>query len=384
MNDNNTRRGFLKKASVALSAVFVPVYTGLASKFRKQSKNKSGNKTMSDGIRNIKQLGFQWETSDPFLFCVHHEDFYPEGNEQLGPKGSLAGRNIGSDFEPKDGWRMYHGEKIPGFPAHPHRGFETVTVVRKGMVDHSDSLGASGRYGSGDVQWMTAGKGVQHAEMFPLLNRNSSNTLELFQIWLNLPKAKKFAEPNYKMLWHEKIPVVKEKDKNGKSIEVTVIAGDYNNIKAVSPTPDSWASEKENSVAIWIIKMKKDARWKLPSAAGGLSRTLYFFNGSGLNLNGRNIPEYHAVELQSDKECELIAGADGCDMLLLQGRPINEPVIQYGPFVMNTREEIQQAYADYQRTSFGGWPWKDNDPVHDPKAGRFAKHSDGRIVKPGG
>ena len=128
----------------------------------------------------VENLGFPWATRDPFLFCVHHLDFYPKGNGRGGPAASLRGRQIGNDFIIKDGWRMYHGAKIPGFPAHPHRGFETVTVVQRGMVDHADSMGAAGRYVGGDVQWMTAGSGVQHSEMFPLLEENQGNTLELF------------------------------------------------------------------------------------------------------------------------------------------------------------------------------------------------------------
>jgi redox-sensitive bicupin YhaK (pirin superfamily) len=101
-------------------------------------------------IKQIRPLGFQWQTLDPFLFCVHHEDQFPKGNDELGPAASLAGRNIGQDFVVKDGWRMYHGEKVPGFPGHPHRGFETITVVREGLVDHADSAGGKGRYGNGD------------------------------------------------------------------------------------------------------------------------------------------------------------------------------------------------------------------------------------------
>src|SRR5262249_54156036 len=150
---------------------------------------------MTSPILAIHPLGFQWPTVDPFLFCVHHDDAYPAGNEQLGPAASLAGRQMGQDFEPRDGWRMYHGQVVPGVPQHPHRGFETVTIVRRGLIDHSDSLGATARFGRGDVQWLTAGRGIVHAEMFPLLDRAQPNPLELFQIWLNLPRTDKMVPP---------------------------------------------------------------------------------------------------------------------------------------------------------------------------------------------
>ena len=148
-----------------------------------------------------QRLAFPWATSDPFLFCAYHLDAYPRGNDQMGPESSLVGRRIGSDFSRRDGWSMYHGDRIPGFPRHPHRGFETVTVARRGYVDHSDSLGATARYGAGDAQWMTAGRGIVHAEMFPLRERNRENPLELFQIWLNLPARSKLVEPHFRMFW---------------------------------------------------------------------------------------------------------------------------------------------------------------------------------------
>src|SRR5580765_6418872 len=114
---------------------------------------------VTDPVLEVVPLGSRWVTVDPFLFCVHHVDDYPAGNERLGPDASLAGRDLGQDFEGIDGWRMYHGQTVPGFPQHPHRGFETITFVRRGVIDHSDSLGATARFGRGDVQWLTAGRG---------------------------------------------------------------------------------------------------------------------------------------------------------------------------------------------------------------------------------
>ena len=329
-------------------------------------------------ITNIKKLGFTWETNDPFLFCVHHLDNYPQGNDQLGPAASLEGRNLGQDFTTKDGWRMYHGEIIPGFPAHPHRGFETVTVVLKGFVDHSDSHGAAGRYGNGDVQWMTAGAGLQHSEMFPLLKKNDANPLELFQIWLNLPKEKKFSKPHFAMLWAEDIPIYSEKDKNGKFIEVIVIAGKIGDVIAPSPAPDSWAADATNEVGIWLIKLEPNAQWTIPPASFEVNRSLYFYRGSNINIGGIDIMPYHSIELLADQPVVLENGNKDAFLLLLQGHPINQPVVQHGPFVMNTAAEIQQAFYDYQKTKFGGWPWPRFDNVHSNKKGRFAKYSDGR------
>ena len=135
----------------------------------------------------ITQLQFPWQTEDPFLFCVYHLDDYPAGNGKLAPSESVAGRNIGSDFSSLNGWSMYHGKVIPGFPQHPHRGFETITVTKTGLIDHSDSLGATARFGNGDTQWMTAGKGIVHAEMFPLLKTRERNRNEFFQIGSTFP-----------------------------------------------------------------------------------------------------------------------------------------------------------------------------------------------------
>ena len=337
---------------------------------------------MSDSILRVSPLGFPWETADPFLFCVHHDDAYPNGNEVLGPSASLAGRRIGEDFEGKDGWRMYHGQRVPGFPAHPHRGFETVTVVRRGLIDHSDSLGATARYGEGDLQWLTAGEGIVHSEMFPLLDRERPNPLELFQIWLNLPAKDKLVAPYFTMHWGPAIPKVAIRDDAGHATDVAILAGRLGDAAALPPPPHSWASRPDADVAIWTIRMDAGARFVLPAARAGTNRGLHFFRGEALRVDEREIPARSRVQIRPEASPTLEAGPDETEILLLQGRPIAEPVAQYGPFVMSTRAEIAQAFADYERTRFGGWPWPSEEPVHPRDEGRFARHPDGRVERP--
>lgn len=337
---------------------------------------------MNSIILERRALGFPWETTDPFLFCVHHDDAYPAGNERLGPAASLAGRDLGQDFAGKDGWRMYHGRVVPGFPQHPHRGFETVTIVRRGLVDHYDSLGATARFGRGDTQWLTAGGGVVHSEMFPLLDPQADNPLELFQIWLNLPGEDKMVPAHFAILWSRDIPRCAFTDDAGRVTEVAIIAGELDGKRAPPPPPRSWASRPDTDVAIWTLRLLAGARWTVPPARGkDTVRTLYFFRGASLRVAGEPIAPRTAVVVRSDAPVPLEASEDECEILMLQGRPIGQPVVQYGPFVMNSRAEVQQAIRDYQRTQFGGWPWPADDPVHPRGEGRFAKHADGRVEK---
>jgi redox-sensitive bicupin YhaK (pirin superfamily) len=334
----------------------------------------------ADLIKSVEPIGFQWKTVDPFLFCVHHDDTYPAGNPEMGPNASLAGRNLGSDFAGRDGWRMYHGERVPGFPQHPHRGFETITMVRRGLVDHSDSLGAAARYGGGDVQWLTAGRGIVHAEMFPLLNSSESNPLELFQIWMNLPATDKLVEPHFSMLWRNMIPKHTLLDSAARVTEITVVAGTLGTVTGPSPPPKSWASRPGNDIAIWTIKMAPGARFEVPAARAGSNRMLYFFRGKSMRVGTRDVVVRSGLELRADAAVPLENGPEESELLLLQARPIQEPVAQHGPFVMNTNAEIQKAYADYRATHFGGWPWPKDDPIHDRDA-RFARHADGHLEK---
>jgi hypothetical protein len=332
---------------------------------------------MNNSIISIHPLNFPWQTNDPFLFCAFHNDHYPEGNGSLGPNAKLKGRNLGADIGGKDGWSMYHGQSVPGFPAHPHRGFETVTIAEQGLVDHSDSLGAAGRFGNGDVQWMTAGKGVQHSEMFPLLNENGPNPLVLFQIWLNLPSKSKMVEPHFAMLWHEEIPIVETKDSEGYKTKVKVITGKLAGVRAPAPAPDSWAADPHNEVAIWIIELEPGATWQMPVASNGINRSLYLYEGSQLMIDGQSIANSSVIELKNQEITTLKNGKTSAKLLFLQGRPINEPVAKYGPFVMNSNSEIQEAMREFQQTQFGGWPWGAYDHTHEKEKGRFALHADG-------
>ena len=180
------------------------------------------------------------------------------------------------------------------------------------------------------------------------------------------------------MFWEDTIPLLKEKDANNNAIEVNIIAGKLRGLKAPNPAPDSWAAKPENEVAVWTIKLQASAQWTIPSAAGEVNRTLYFYKGDNLLVDNETTASYHSVHLNAQEEITLQAGDEDCYLLMLQGKPIKEPVAQHGPFVMNTMEEIQQAMQDYQKTQFGGWPWPRTNQVHDRSKGRFALHADGR------
>jgi redox-sensitive bicupin YhaK (pirin superfamily) len=333
-------------------------------------------------IRQRFRLGTPpWPTLDPFLFAVHHVDDYPAGDGKLAPSVSVADRSLGMDFGHPSGWSMYHGERVPGFPGHPHRGFETVTIVRRGFIDHSDSLGAAARFGAGDTQWLTAGGGIVHSEMFPLLETEAGNPTELFQIWLNLPAASKSAAPHFSMFWAEDTPRVVVTDDEGRRAEVLVVAGAFGDTKPLPAPPDSWASTDIGDVAIWTISLDPGAELSLPTAPEGVNRVLYLYDGD-LLLDAEQIPEGTGIVVSTSDEVSIGATAGGAHVLVLQGRPIGEPVVQHGPFVLNDEAGVRQAFLDYQRTGFGGWPWDAMDPTHGAEPRRFARHPDGRVEAP--
>lgn len=372
----------------------------------------------SSVITSIRHLGGgPLTTLDPFLFCVYHKDNYPRG----GPNMEVVGRRgNGQDFNQTAPYRFYHGETVPGFPQHPHRGFETITATIDGIIDHADSAGNAGRYGKGDLQcvvaarasaagpaapqqaltppsilwrarasssiirrsrtrpparrWLTAGAGVCHSEMFPLVETEKPNPTRFFQIWLNLPRKSKMAPPAFVMHWANDIPKWRSEDGLAGA---TVWAGSLFGLQALPPTPKSWAREEGSDIGLFLLTLAKGAKLELPPCAGGAAtnRALYIIEGPTVTVAGREVRRKEVVtmiQVAGDAAVPIEATNGDAEVLVMQGRPIGEPVVQYGPFVMNTQEEIAEAFSDYRRTRFGGWPWHRDDMVFPREKSRFA------------
>ncbi|KAJ3303670.1 hypothetical protein HDV03_003644 [Kappamyces sp. JEL0829] len=312
-------------------------------------------------------------TQDPFLFAVYHKDDYPA--DTSGGKMQAPRKGNGMDFDADQPWRMYHGDRFPGFPQHPHRGFETITATIDGIIDHSDSMGGAGRYGQGDLQFMTAGKGIVHGENFPLLHEDRDNFCRFFQIWLNLPRKSKMVEPNQRMHWAENIPKIRKDD----GVEITVWVGKLETVTALDPTPDSWAADPSHDVGVFFITLPRGTSYNLEAAKAGTNRSLYFIKGTPV-VNGQQLEKNTYAETLQETPIEIVNHSDDLmEVLVLQGQPIGEPVEQRGPFVMNSLDEIYQAHADYRRTQFGGWPWPEDAVIFPKDQGRFVKHSSGKV-----
>jgi len=216
---------------------------------------------------------------------------------------------------------------IAGFPAHPHRGFETVTYILDGHMLHEDHLGNQGNLKSGGVQWMTAGRGIIHSEM----PQQERGRMRGFQLWINLPAKEKMKRAAYRDLQASDIPEVSLPG-NGK---VRVIAGEFQGVKApVPPTP--------TDATYFDVHLPAGGAFVHP-VKDGYNAFAYVYEGA---LEG--IEPHAAAVFDTAGTIELRAGDNAARFLLLAGRPIGEPVVQYGPFVMNTREEIEQAIRDYQ------------------------------------
>lgn len=221
---------------------------------------------------------------------------------------------------------------IAGFPDHPHRGFITFTYMLDGHMLHRDSMGNAGDLRTGGAQWMKAASGVIHSEM----PQQTNGLMRGFQLWINLPAAHKLSEPAYQDLAPEAIP---ERAEPG--VRVRVLVGEHAGVRG--PIDDALTQ-----VQYLDVVLEPGARFRRARAAdAGLVGFVYVFEGEAA-IAGQDVPRHHFAVLGPGDGLEVIAGTSGARFILVMGKPIGEPIVQYGPFVMNTREEIEQAFADYR------------------------------------
>lgn len=319
--------------------------TALATALAASSSCETELRTAATTVKWIREGR---PVQDPFIMAGMHDDHIPAGEEL---------------------------DATPGFPQHPHRGMETITYVLDGVVDHADTEKASGRYSNGDIQWMTAGSGLCHSEVSPVLHMNAPNKMELFQLWLNLPSKRKLCKPHTSMSWREDNPVVE-----AHGVALKTIAGPT----ALPANPDSWAADPANAVQILHAKIAAGSTFNLTRAALDSDITVYVFKGATLEVpNGRGtatVSGGSAVAFDRHGEATIPlrnCGNGELEVLVLEGRPIGEPVVARGPFVMNTNEEILQAFQDYHTGSWSTWPWAVDGPMHGD-APRFADDGQGQ------
>ena len=228
-----------------------------------------------------------------------------------------------------------------GVGEHPHRGFETVTIVYAGEVEHRDSSGGGGIIGPGDVQWMTAAGGLVHEEFHGPAFAKNGGAFEMVQLWVNLPAKDKLAKPGYQGITNAQIPRVVLPANAG---TVRVIAGDYNGTKGPAHT--------FSPVNVWDVSLKAGGRanFKVPA---GYTTALFVLRGRIRLADGEAVAEAEVAALERAGEDFSVEALEDTTLLVLNGQPLNEPVVGYGPFVMNTRKEIEQAITDFQNGKMG-------------------------------
>lgn len=233
------------------------------------------------------------------------------------------------------------GDKPRGVGAHPHRGFETVTIVYQGELEHRDSTGAGGLIGPGDVQWMTAGSGILHEEFHSHAFTKKGGMVEMVQLWVNLPAKDKMMEPGYQTLLSTDIPQVALPDDAG---TVRVIAGELDGHRGPART--------FSTMDVWDVRLKAGHQATLRAPAGR-TLALVVLHGTVMVNDEEIVREGQLVQFGRDGSDVALESNNDAVLLWLSGDPIDEPVVGYGPFVMNTEEEIQQAFVDFQSGRFG-------------------------------
>jgi quercetin 2,3-dioxygenase len=321
-NEDPTRRSFLKTAAVVSAGASLAAGATAAGASRDDGKRRRvasirpppARHWVGDGFPVRTMLSYAEDAVEmsPFLLL----DYAPPGQ-----------------FEPSDRKR--------GVGEHPHRGFETVTIAYQGEVEHRDSAGNKGRIGPGDVQWMTAASGVVHEEMHGGEFTRKGGVLEMAQIWVNLPAKLKMSPPGYQDIVTAKIPVVALPDGAG---TVRVIAGEC--LKARGP------ARTFTPVSLWDLELAKGGKTELAMPEG--HTVLLLARKGSVRLDANTVlKEGHLAILERKGETFAVESDAGASVLVLGGEPIRETVVGQGPFVMNTRAEIERAFADYRDGRMG-------------------------------
>jgi redox-sensitive bicupin YhaK (pirin superfamily) len=228
-----------------------------------------------------------------------------------------------------------------GVGSHPHRGFETVTIVYDGEVEHRDSAGGGGRIGPGDVQWMTAASGLVHDEFHGADFAKNGGRFEMIQLWVNLPKKDKMAAPGYQSLGSAQIPRVELPNEAG---SLRVIAGEFDQARGPART--------FSPVNLWDVRLTAGRKSEL-KVRDGFTTGIFVLSGRVRLAGGEEIGEAELAVLEREGETFTLEAMADTTLMVLNGQPLNEPVVGYGPFVMNTQAEIRQAFADFQSGRMG-------------------------------
>ena len=330
-------------------------------------------KKRSGPVLKVQAINMHWDTEDPFFFVSHHCDEYPKGNaQQAPPLEMIGGRNLGRDYKRIFGFRMYHGKVVPGFPIHAHWGYETITMASKGYIDHFDSLGNEGRFGNGDVQWISAGDLYFHNEMYPLVHDDDTNHNEITQIMINLPLKDKGTQPEVRTMWSEEIPV-----SSREGYTVKVIAGEFEGVCALPHNAVSWATDPDNHVKILRIAIGPNASITLPRTEDGVNRNLYSAEGNGLSIDGENYDAFKRFKLSND-EVNITNGDTEGVLWLLEGRPIDERMSSFGPIILDTDKNVRKALNVLREEELKRWHWGLVDRTQPKGTGRFIRFHDGR------
>lgn len=232
-------------------------------------------------------------------------------------------------------------EQQRGVGQHPHRGFETVTIVYQGEVEHKDNAGHSGKIGPGDVQWMTAARGIIHEEMHGRDFSKKGGTLEMIQLWVNLPAQNKMSPPHYQEILSNNIPIV-TLDNHGNILRV--IAGNYAGTRGAAKT--------FTPVNLWDIRLAGGHKMNLSDLPHGYNTMLLVLKGTILVNHSTTVQEKELAFFERENNDIAIESSSNAIMLILNGEPIDEPIVGQGPFVMNTKNEINQAIIDYRTGRF--------------------------------